>query len=107
MSTWVQVQRAAELSPGLTIEIRPCGFCGRTERLVLLRPVVTASPIGITGDGDVVPSSGAWATAPGLCHNPRQPLDPSAAIATGRLWRLGDEALTVGETTTRTLERVK
>jgi hypothetical protein len=87
---WIKVERADELAPGLTVEIRPCGFCGRTERLMLMREASTDLPAALNGDGDFISSSGAWSTAPGLCRHPRRPFDPSAAIASGRLFRLAD-----------------
>jgi len=90
---WIKVERADELAPGMTVEIRPCGFCGRTERLILLRKVSTELPTALNGDGDFVQSGDAWKTAPGLCRHPRRPFDPTAAIATGRLFRLANPGL--------------
>jgi hypothetical protein len=104
MAEWIKVEGADELTAGLTVEIRPCGFCGRTERFVLMRHVSTALPAALNGVGDFVASTGAWRTAPGLCHNQRLPFDPSAAIADGRLFRLAGDAPEVGEKASRTLE---
>ena len=91
----------------MRVEIRTCGFCGRTEKLTLLQPATTETPLAINGDGDMVPSSGAWRTIPGLCMHPRRPFDPSAAIRDGRLWRLAEDPPGVEERETRELERVR
>jgi hypothetical protein len=105
--TWVKVQSADELRDGMTVEIRPCGFCGRTERLVLIRPAATDLPMALNGDGDMVASGGAWQTAPGLCLHPRRPFDPSSAIREGRLWRLAEQEPAAEQAEPRTLERVR
>jgi hypothetical protein len=91
---WIKVESGDELAAGMTVEIRPCGFCGRTERLILMRQVSTELPAALNGDGDFVQSSCAWKTAPALCQHPRRPFDPTAAIATGRLFRLADPGVT-------------
>lgn len=84
---WIQVEREDELRAGALVEIRPCAFCGKTERMILLRPVVTTSGASLTEAGDFAAAGACWSVAPGLCVNPGRPFDPSAAIATGRLWR--------------------
>lgn len=91
-ANWVQVKSEDELRPGLTVELRPCGFCGRRERQVLLR--MGEKTLSLHHSGDLLPGSGkGWFVAPGLCLNPRRPFDVSAAIPAGRLWRLSDQAL--------------
>jgi hypothetical protein len=86
------VKREDELRPGVTVELRPCGFCEKRERMVLLR--AQEKQMSLHHSGDMLAGSGrGWTTAPGLCLNPRRPVDLSVAISTGRLWRLSDEAL--------------
>lgn len=76
----------------MTVELRPCGFCGRRERLILLR--VGQKQLSLHHSGDMLPGQGkGWMAAPGLCLNPLRPVDLSVAIATGRLWRLSDADL--------------
>ncbi len=83
--TWVRVENSDELREAALVELRPCGFCGKTERFMLLRRAGTATSLNT--DGDFQAGGGAWIIAPGLCLHPRRPFDPSAAIASGRLWR--------------------
>jgi hypothetical protein len=87
---WVRVEREEELREAALLELRPCGFCGRTERFILLRRVATTLNASLTAEGDFKAKGTSWAVAPGLCVNPARPFDPSAAIATGRLWRRGE-----------------
>jgi len=101
---WVRVEREEELREGVLVEVRPCGFCGKTERFLLLRRVVTTMKASLTAEGDLKDQGACWSIAPGLCINPGRPFDPSAAIATGRLWRRADkvgqrqrEEVTAGE----------
>ena len=90
--TWVRVKSEDELRAGMTVELRPCGFCERRERIMLLR--AQDKQMSLHHSGDMLAGSGrGWSTAPGLCLNPRRPVDLSVAISTGRLWRLSDEAL--------------
>ena len=89
-ATWIRVKNEDELRPGITVELRPCGFCGRRERMVLLRS--QAKDLSLHHSGDMLAETGrGWVVAPGLCLNPRRPVDLSAAISTRRLWRLADE----------------
>lgn len=91
-STWIRVKAEGELRPGLTVELRPCGFCGRRERLILLR--AGYKELSLHHSGDMVPGEGrGWLVAPGLCLNPTRPVDLSVSISTGRLWRLADPDL--------------
>ena len=87
---WVRVEHEAELREAALLELRPCGFCGRTERFILLRRVVTDLGASLTAEGDFTTEGRPWSIAPGLCVRPGRPFDPSAAIATGRLWRRAD-----------------
>lgn len=87
---WVQVERESELREALLVELRPCGFCEKTERFILLHRVATTSNASLTVEGDFTVTGSSWSVAPGLCVHPRRPFDPSAAIATGRLWRRVD-----------------
>ncbi|HEY4187065.1 MAG TPA: hypothetical protein VGP07_18460 [Polyangia bacterium] len=98
---WVQVEREKELREAALVELRPCGFCGRTERFILLHRVATTSNASLTAEGDFTAAGSSWSVAPGLCVHPRRPFDPSAAIATGRLWRRVEtqEQVTREETT--------
>ena len=107
MITWKRVESPTELAPALPVELRPCGFCGRVERLTLLQPATTDEPVSINGDGDIVGQGVTWKTAPGLCAHPRRPVDFSTAIHDGRLWRPSEEAPGVETTTARVRERVK
>jgi len=88
---WLLVQHADELRAGALVEVRPCAFCGKTERLMLLRRVAPSSGASLTGAGDFMEAAGCWSVAPGLCANPRGLFDPSAAIASGRLWRRAEK----------------
>ena len=91
-TTWVRVKDEGELRPGLTVELRPCGFCGRRERMILLS--FEDKQLSLHHSGDMLPGHGrGWRGAPGLCLNPRRPVDLSVAISTRRLWRLADEVL--------------
>ena len=105
--TWRRVKSPAELRPAMPVELRPCGFCGRTERLTLIQPATTDEAISVNGDGDVVGQGVTWKTAPGLCCHPRRPVDFSPAIRDGRLWRQGEAPTDDAETRARGLERVK
>ena len=87
---WVRVESEKELRQAVLVELRPCGFCGKTERFMLLHQAGTGS--SLTADGDFQKAGSSWTIAPGLCINPKRPFDPSAAIATGRLWRRADVA---------------
>jgi len=87
---WIQVASAHELRESTLVELRPCGFCGKKERFLLLRRVAPAGGTSLSADGDFQSAGGCWAIAPGLCLHPRRPFDPVAAIATGRLWRRVD-----------------
>jgi hypothetical protein len=88
--TWIRVKKEGELRPGMTVELRPCGFCGRRERMILLS--FEEKELSLHHSGDMLPGRGrGWRGVPGLCLNPRRPVDLSAAIATRRLWRLADE----------------
>ena len=107
MSTWKRVESPAELAPAMLVELRPCWFCGRTERVTLLQPATTEEPVSINGDGDVVGQGVTWRTVPGLCVHPGRPVDFSPAIHDGRLWRQADEAPGVQTTTKRKLEHTK
>jgi hypothetical protein len=84
---WVQVEREEELREAALLELRPCGFCGKTERFILIRRVVTELGASLTAEGDFTAEGRPWSIAPGLCVKSDRPFDPSAAIATGRLWR--------------------
>jgi hypothetical protein len=88
---WVRVKREEELREAVLVELRPCGFCGKTERFILFHRVVTTMNASLTAEGDMKDQGGCWSIAPGLCLHPGRPFDPSAAIATGRLWRRADE----------------
>ena len=107
MSTWKRVESPAELAPAMSVELRPCGFCGRTERLTLLQPATTDEPVSINSDGDVVGQGVTWRTAPGLCAHAGRPVDFSPAIRDGRLWRRTEEEQGIGQTTQRKLERTR
>ena len=87
---WVQVRDPQELRAGALVELRPCGFCGKTERFMLLRGVTPTTGASLKAEGDFQDSHGCWAIAPGLCLNRNRPFDPTAAIAGGRLWRRAD-----------------
>ncbi|MEO8215121.1 MAG: hypothetical protein ABI560_18120 [Myxococcales bacterium] len=100
---WIRVKTESDLRAGMTVELRPCGFCGRRERLILLG--VEEKHLSLHHSGDMLPGQGkGWRAAPGLCLNPRRPVDLSVAISTGRLWRLADEFL--NESTTTDVETV-
>jgi len=89
---WVRVKSEDELRPGTTVELRPCGFCGRRERMILLGS--KEKKMSLHHSGDMLAESGrGWIAVPGLCLNPRRPVDLSVAISTGRLWRLAYEEL--------------
>ena len=107
MSTWKRVESPAELAPAMAVELRPCGHCGRTERLTLLQPATTDELISVNGDGDVIGQGVTWKTAPGLCANPRRAVDFTPAIRDGRLWRRAEEGTTGVEAASRSrkLER--
>jgi hypothetical protein len=85
---WIRVEHENELSAAVLVELRPCGFCGKTERFILLRRAGTGT--SLNAEGDFQKAGGSWAIAPGLCINQRRPFDPSAAIVSGRLWRRAD-----------------
>ena len=82
---WVRVQHKDELREAALVELRACGFCGKTERFMLIRRA--AAGTSLSAEGDFQAGGGSWSIAPGLCLNPRRPFDPSAAISSGRLWR--------------------
>jgi len=87
---WIQVASADELRESVLVELRPCGFCGKTERFILLRRVAPAGGASLSAEGDFQPAGDCWAIAPGLCLNRGRPFDPRAAISSGRLWRRAD-----------------
>jgi hypothetical protein len=107
MITWKRVESPSELAPAMAVQVRPCGFCGREEKLTLLQPATTDESISLNGDGDFVGQGVTWKTAPGLCIHPRRPVDFSKAIHDGRLWRQAEEEPSVETMTTRVRERVK
>lgn len=90
MNGWIRVKDAQELGEGALVELRPCGFCGKTQRFMLLRRVTPTLGLGLTPAGDFQASSASWIIAPGICLNPNRPFDPLVAIADGRLWRRAD-----------------
>jgi hypothetical protein len=87
---WIQVASADELRESCLVELRPCGFCGKTERFMLLRRVAPAGGASLSAEGDFLAAGQCWAIAPGLCLNRGRPFDPRAAIGSGRLWRRAD-----------------
>jgi len=87
---WIQVARADELRESVLVELRPCGFCGKTERFILLHRVAPAGGASLSAEGDFHAAGECWAIAPGLCLNRGRPFDPRAAIDSGRLWRRAD-----------------
>lgn len=87
---WIQVGSADELRAAALVELRPCGFCGKAERFMLLHRTTPAGGASLTVDGDFREPGACWAIAPGLCLHRGRPFDPSAAIASGRLWRRAD-----------------
>jgi hypothetical protein len=87
---WIQVASGDELRESVLVELRPCGFCGKTERFMLLRRVAPAGGASLSAEGDFHAAGECWAIAPGLCLNRGRPFDPRAAIGSGRLWRRVD-----------------
>jgi hypothetical protein len=92
-SDWVRVESEAELSPGMTVEVRNCRYCGRAERHLLVAV--------IPGDGTYIlhPDGTSEASPRGWRHFRRiggciygGPY--RNAILSGRLFRLADHHFT-------------
>jgi len=54
---WKLVTDEAQLKVGITVELRPCRWCGKRERFMLLRKL-TPKPITVSHDG-----TERWTTA--------------------------------------------
>jgi len=108
---WKLVTSVGELRAGLTVELRPCNWCGGRERFVLLR-TVEPFPLGTTASGELflTPSGTvAWITTTRCTsRTQRERTVLTRAIANRRLYALIDDDTADDETTvTRRREMVK
>ncbi len=99
---WVQVKSDNELRAGMTVEVRPCSWCKKVVRHVLLR----SDGIGFgVFTNDVWTKSIRFTAMPILCVGDGSIGFPHA-IREGRLFRLADDQLS-DLSETRELESVR
>lgn len=89
---WVRVKDESELRAGMTVELRPCMFCHRKERQLILSELGTRTIRDHNGNRYL----GRGFVVTGSC-NPEGLLADSAAfyrpVRDGRLYRLADSQL--------------
>lgn len=103
---WVRVEDISELAPGMAVDLRPCGACGKPERhTIKTHPQkysvdVAGNPIAFVGvetvDGGCLPPKPG--TRPGI---------PDFRVKQGTVWRmvLGESEAAV--VVARKLERIR
>lgn len=103
---WKLVLDEQELAPGMCVELRPCQWCGKKERLILLTEA--GAEMAACADGkrrmanQTFTCTGKCNTCPGSKHG------FNLAINDRRLYRLIDDDSAADETTTtRRKERVR
>jgi hypothetical protein len=102
---WVRVKSEDELRAGMTVEVRPCQWCGRVERGLLLHSErATPSTVGPDGSLEPAKSKVGW-TVGGRCRT--KPVQFWEAIRDGRLFRLVLREPEATETRAREREQVR
>lgn len=104
---FVLVKSEDELRPGMCVELRPCQWCGKRDRFMLMSKE-PASGLFLDPDGTASPAETKWefATA-GKCDD-NGVIAFKYAIPNRRLYRLRDDDTAADETaTTRLKERVR
>lgn len=92
---WVLVKGESELRVGMCVELRPCVWCNRRERLIISKRKSPTTGYATNPSGIRFSISHAWHVL-GRCR--AEPVAFSQTIRERRLYRLADEQL--DETTT-------
>lgn len=86
---WVRVRSEDELRAGMTVELRPCSWCGKRERFMLFRVTGRFAALSATGEC----FKARIFSVPSTCEREGYRRDETGffvSIREGRLYRLAD-----------------